>query len=157
MYTATPGGPPRGPPGGPLQGNDLFFCRGMIHEISIYNRQISISANFDLKSETSVRLRFLSERSVLCFFLFEDNDLCLSDSSELLFVSFGLVKDGTSRLSCLACWFRYCRIALSGLHGSQFWDELGNMLLQCLFIEFGLIEVLNLLDFSIGQTLTLKY
>ena len=34
---------PGGPPGGPLQGNDLFFfCRGMIHEISIYNRQISI-------------------------------------------------------------------------------------------------------------------
>ena len=48
-------------------------------------------------------ITFLSERSVLCFLLSEDDNLCLSDWSELLFLSFQLVKDEKSRPSCLAC------------------------------------------------------
>ncbi len=48
-----------------------------------------------MKSEVSVHSRFLLERSVLlvCFLFSEDDDLCLS---ELVFLSFGLVKDGWS-------------------------------------------------------------
>ena len=33
-------------------------------------------------------ITFLSERSVLCFLFSEDDNLCLSDWSELLFLSF---------------------------------------------------------------------
>ena len=90
-------------------------------------------------------ITFLSERSVLCFLFSEDDNLCLSDWSELLFLSFQLVKDEKSRPSCLACWFWYRRIALSDLYGSKFWAELWKKLLQCFFIEFGLIEALNFL------------
>ncbi len=73
----------------------------------------------DLKSEASVCLR-LVERSYLEFFFSEDDDCCLSDLSDLLFLSFGFVKDGGSRPNCLVWLFRYCNIAaLSGLYGSK--------------------------------------
>jgi hypothetical protein len=58
--------------------------------------------SLDLKSEASVHLRFLVKRSFLECFFSEDDDCCLSDLSDLLFLSFGLVKDGGSRPSCLA-------------------------------------------------------
>ena len=34
-------GPPGGPPGGPLRVLTSYFCRGMTHEIIIYNRYVS--------------------------------------------------------------------------------------------------------------------
>ena len=75
-------GPPGGPPGGPLRVLTSYFCRGMTHEIIIYNRYVS----FEIGNVCSIT--FLSERSVLCFLLSEDDNLCLSDWSELLFLSF---------------------------------------------------------------------
>ena len=99
----------------------------MTHEIIIYNRNVS----FEIGNVGSIT--FLSERSVLCFLFSEDDNLCLSDWSELLFLSFQLVKDEKSRPSCLACWFWYRRIALSDLYGSKFWAELCKKLLQCFF------------------------
>ena len=99
----------------------------MTHEIIIYNSYVS----FEIGNVSSIT--FLSERSVLCFLFSEDDNLCLSDWSELLFLSFQLVKDEKSRPSCLACWFWYRRIALSDLYGSKFWAELWKKLLQCFF------------------------
>ena len=88
---------PGGPPGGPLRVLTSYFCRGLTHEIIIYNRNIS----FEIGNVGSIT--FLLERSVLCFLLSEDENLCLSDWSELLFLSFQLAKDEKSRPSCLAC------------------------------------------------------
>ncbi len=60
--------------------------------------------DFDLDSKASVRLRFLSKRSDLYLrFLSELSDCFRSDLSELLCLSFGFVKDGASRPSCLVC------------------------------------------------------
>ena len=69
-------------PGGPLRVQTSYFCRGMTHEIIIYNRNVS----FEIGNVGSIT--FLSERSVLYFLLSEDENLCLSDWSELLFLSF---------------------------------------------------------------------
>jgi hypothetical protein len=71
-----------------------------------------------------------------------------SDLSELLFLSYGLAKDGKSRPSCLECWFRYCKIALSGLYGSKF--------LQYLFIEFSIGETFDFVHFLNCQVLSLE-
>ncbi len=75
-------GPTKAIPGGPLRVLTSYFCRGMTHEIIIYNRY--------LRSEIGnvCSITFLSERTVLCFLLSEDDNLCLSDWSELLFLSF---------------------------------------------------------------------
>ena len=73
---------PGGPPGGPLRVLTSYFCRGMTDEIIIYNRNVS----FEIGNVGSIT--FLSERSVLCFLLSEDDNLCLSDWSDLLFLSF---------------------------------------------------------------------
>ena len=72
---------PGGPPGGPLRVLTSYFCRGMTHEIIIYNRYCS-----EIRNVRSIT--FLSERTVLCFLLSEDDNLCRSDWSELLFLSF---------------------------------------------------------------------
>ena len=64
-------------------------------------------------------LSFLSERSVLFFFLSEEDDFSFSILFELCYFSFGLAKDGASRPNCLVCWLRYCVIALSGLYCSN--------------------------------------
>ncbi len=77
------------------------------------------SRDFVLKSEASVRFRFLSKRSVLFFFRSEEDDFCLSTLFMLCCFSFGLAKEGASRPSCLVCWLRYSRIALSGLYCSN--------------------------------------
>ena len=84
-HYGSPGGPPGGPlrlTRGPLRVLTSYFCRGMTHEIIIYNRY--------LRSEIGnvCSITFLSERTVLCFLLSEDDNLCLSDWSELLFLSF---------------------------------------------------------------------
>ena len=59
---------PGGPPGGPLRVLNSYFCRGMTHEIIIYNRY--------LRSEIGnvCSITFLSERTVLCFLLSEDDN-----------------------------------------------------------------------------------
>ncbi len=80
---------------------------------------LDFSRDFILKSEASVRFRFLSERSVLFFFRSEGDDFCLSTLFKLCCFSFGLAKVGASRPSCLVCWLRYSIIALSSLYCSN--------------------------------------